>query len=53
MAARGLRATDQGVERIADPEERARVWQRGRSVIVGALVTAVLSTGLLALVPGH
>lgn len=53
MAAQGLRATDDGVEKIADPTERARVWRRARSVIVGATVTTLVSTVLLALVPSH
>ena len=51
MAARGLRVTEEGVEKMANPQERAETWQVGRQVLVGALTTALLATLFVVLVP--
>jgi uncharacterized BrkB/YihY/UPF0761 family membrane protein len=51
MAARGMRGTDDGAEKIADPEERARVWKLGRMVLVVTVGTAIALTALVALLP--
>ena len=51
MAARGLRVTDDGVQKIANPEQRAETWRIGRQVIVGAFTTALLATAFVVLMP--
>ena len=51
MAAQGLRATDEGAEKIANPDERARIWKLGRTVILSAVATAFAMTALVALLP--
>ena len=52
MAAQGLRATDEGTaEKIANPDERARIWKLGRTVILSAVATAFAMTALVALLP--
>ena len=51
MAARGLRATEDGVEKVANPQERADTWRVGRQVLLGAAMTALLATLFVVLVP--
>jgi hypothetical protein len=51
MAARGLRVTDDGVEKVANPQDRAETWRVGRQVLVGAAMTALLATLFVVLIP--
>jgi hypothetical protein len=43
----GMRRTNAGPERIADPVERSNVRARGLRVILGSVVIAAVATGLL------
>ena len=47
MAAQGLRDMDEGVEKIANPEELAAVRRQGIRVIASTVATAVIATALL------
>src|SRR5690242_18101939 len=51
LAAKGMRGTDEGAERIADPSERRATAVLGRKVLLSAFATAGLMTFLLMLLP--
>jgi hypothetical protein len=51
MAFQGLRQTDDGVEKIANPELRVEAWRMGKRVILSGLCTAAVVTALVALIP--
>ena len=51
MASRGLRGTEDGVEKIANPEERAQTQRIGRFVIASTLSTAAVATLFVVLLP--
>ena len=51
MAAQGLRATEDGPETIADPEERAAVRRRGRQVVAMSAGLALVAAAVFAALP--
>src|SRR5262245_18665106 len=52
MVIQGKRVTSDGaVEKIANPAERARNWNVGRTVILSAVGTALVLTGLVVILP--
>jgi hypothetical protein len=50
-AARGERETEMGVEKVVNPEQRARDKKRAVRVFSTAVVIAVCTTALLFLLP--
>jgi hypothetical protein len=52
MAAKGLRASEDGPEAIADPNERAAVRRRGRQVVLMSAALALVAASLFSVFPG-
>jgi hypothetical protein len=52
MAAKGLRATETGLEPIADPREVLAVRRRGRQVVALSAALALVAASLFAVFPG-
>lgn len=50
-AKHGVRLTDEGEERMANPADLARVRKSGRAVILSSFLTAVMATLVIVLIP--
>ena len=51
LAARGLRDAEEGIEPVADPQERASIRSKGLRLVMLSVLIAVTAAGLFAQFP--